>query len=188
MCDKKLFLKIVKDHGLTILHDDGLYRHIRLSKPGTNAESFSLVTWPGYLCFCGDMGDYTFSRLDDMFKFFRSEELEINPSYWAEKCEAMDRDGVKEFSPGKFVEALRQEMEDGEFSDDAKRVVELGLIPYGEDGEEIALMEVARFNYEGYDFPDFYEHDLREFTWRFLFCCYAIVWGIGKYDKSREKV
>jgi len=73
---------------------------------------FDLLTWPGYLCYTGDMGTYVFRRLHDMFQFFRRGESIgercIDIRYWAEKLEAIDRvDGVREWTPEKFREEVR---------------------------------------------------------------------------------
>ena len=87
------FLKDVAAHEMEILRDDGVYRHIRFKKPGTWCMHFDLVTWPGYLAYSGDMGCYVFSRLNDMFEFFRTDreylqrdgrQLCINLCYWSE--------------------------------------------------------------------------------------------------------
>jgi len=45
------------EHVVTVLHSDGLYRHWRCQKPGTGMMGFDIVTWPGSLCFTGDMGE-----------------------------------------------------------------------------------------------------------------------------------
>lgn len=74
-------------HGqeMEILHDDGLYRHLRFKAPGTWIYGYDLVTWPGYLAINGDLvSGYTFSRLPDMLRFFASGP-DINPEYWSEK-------------------------------------------------------------------------------------------------------
>jgi hypothetical protein len=34
-------------------------------------------------------------------------------------------------------------------------------------------------------FTDFWEVNLHEYTYRFIWCCYAMVWGIRKYDEAR---
>ena len=86
------FQKDVSQHGVTIIRDDGVNRHIRFKRPGTMCMHFDLITWPGYLCYCGDMGTYVFSRLEDMFEFFRTDR-DINPGYWAEKLQAVDNHG-----------------------------------------------------------------------------------------------
>ena len=90
------FLAEVKNHKLTVIRDDGLYRHLRVGVPGTIMESWHIITWPGYLAMVGDMGDWVFRRMDDMFQFFRSDPgngLQVNPYYWSEKLQAQEREG-----------------------------------------------------------------------------------------------
>ena len=77
---RERMLSATADHKLTILHNDGLYRHIRFKNPKSIFYWFDLITWPGVLVFKGDMGCYVFSRLDDMFEFFTGPT--INPGYW----------------------------------------------------------------------------------------------------------
>ena len=55
------FPRDTADHQLTVLHDDGLYRHLRFQAPGTSLYWFDLVTWPGHLSFTGEVDGYTFA-------------------------------------------------------------------------------------------------------------------------------
>jgi hypothetical protein len=58
-------------HGMIILHDDGVYRHLRfMDEKGSSLYWYDLVTWPGSLAFNGDYGSFVFSRSRDMFEFF----------------------------------------------------------------------------------------------------------------------
>jgi hypothetical protein len=82
-----------ENHTMRVLRDDGLYRHLVFRSPESSwSYWFEIVTWPGMLTINGDMGTWTFHRLDDMFAFFRSnpdrDRHTINPSYWAEKLQA----------------------------------------------------------------------------------------------------
>ena len=89
---KEVFLKDVENHKLEIKLDSGIYRHLRFSAKRDNNLWFELLTWPGCLVINGDMGTWTFSRIDDI-RFFRADapgELKINERYWAEKL----RNGV----------------------------------------------------------------------------------------------
>ena len=63
------FKKDTAEHQMTVLRDDGLYRHLRFRKPGTGIYGFDIVTWPGYLAISGDMGASMFTRLEDMIQF-----------------------------------------------------------------------------------------------------------------------
>jgi hypothetical protein len=102
------FAKDVASHEMTVLHDDGLYRHIRF-RSGRSAYWFELVTWPGSLTVNGGMEAFTFSRCDDMFEFFRGKE--INPSYWAEKVRG--RTSVKGYSEEKFRQIITGHIAEG---------------------------------------------------------------------------
>lgn len=87
------FARDTADHTLTVLHDDGLYRHLRFTSTDNRFYWFELVTWPGRLAFTGGIGaGFVFARLDDMFEFFRTAGMHagdnpnrIHPGYWAEK-------------------------------------------------------------------------------------------------------
>lgn len=116
------FIREISRHELQVLHDDGVYRHIRGKRPGTFCMHFDIVTFPGCLAYTGDMGSFTFSRLHDMFVFFRGRRPgsvgSINPSYWAEKLEATDcngencRHGAAEWSDDRFKEVILELFED----------------------------------------------------------------------------
>lgn len=103
---RERFERDTAKHELQVLHDDGLYRHLRFSAPDTYCYGYDLVTWPGYLVICGDMGDYTFTRIRDMFEFFAGERQApgINPSYWAQKLcgDRGGRDIARRYSEDTF--------------------------------------------------------------------------------------
>jgi hypothetical protein len=84
---RERFERDTAKHEMTVLRDDGLYRHIRFMRPGDSFYLYDLVTWPGYLAIVGDCEDYVFCRLTDMFEFFAGSRQAdgINPSYWSEK-------------------------------------------------------------------------------------------------------
>ena len=109
----KRFLTNVNEHELTINLDNGLYRDLTIKKEDTVSYHYNITTRPGYLMISGDMGTYVFSRIPDMFKFFRNDVYEINAGYWAEKLVA-DSEYVKSevFSPKRVEEYLNQIMED----------------------------------------------------------------------------
>ena len=72
-CTEQIFLRDISMHQMSVLRDDGVNRHIRFKTPGTNSMYFDIITWPGFLCYTGDMGTYVFRRLEDMFQFFRTD-------------------------------------------------------------------------------------------------------------------
>lgn len=179
------FLKDVANHSLIVYRNDGIYRHIRFKADSFNMM-FELITWPGYLCYTGDMGTYVFRRMDDMFAFFRSfrAELRINPDYWSEKLESIDRHSdFRKFSQQKFKEAVYRFLDNSECSDEMRKAVEQD-VNLNADNEYEARTSVSDFEYGGLNpFSDFCEADLREYTYRFRWCCYAIAWGIRVYDE-----
>lgn len=136
------FRKDTAEHQLEVLQDHGAHRHLRFRKPGTSCYGFDIVTWPGHLAISGDMGDSVFTRLYDMFEFFRDtrsraepDGLFINAGYWAEKCVANDGE-KKEFSSelfealvkerfDEFVDEHREDPEDGEAAKDPEWAAEL---------------------------------------------------------------
>jgi hypothetical protein len=181
------FARDTRDHQIKVLHDDGLYRHLRFMAPKTSEYWFEIVTWPGSLAIRGDVGeDYVFTRVEDMFTFFRGRE--INPHYWAEKLGG-GRRSVKEYSE----KLLRQRVVE-QFVSDAR----WGGVPAGtgkslrtwvlnEDlgDEHEARNTVESFAHRGYEFSDVWEWDFHDYEPQFLWCCYALVWGIGQYDVAK---
>ena len=89
------FLRDVAEHTMTVIREDGVSRHIRFAKPGTSCMHFDLITWPGYLCYTGDMGTYVFQRLTDMFEFFRTDRE--YKSATAPSWRSTSRTGAKSF-------------------------------------------------------------------------------------------
>lgn len=190
------FLKDVAKHKMTIVRDDGLFRSIRLEQPKSNNLWFDITTWPGFLCISGDAGCYVFTRLRDMFEFFRGSgspskgSLEINPDYWSQKVEAIDRcSGLKEYCAETFRENVRDWLNSYEASNSLRKVVEAEVISRADDGEHEAVKAAMNFEFEGeYPMQDFYEYSYKEFTHRFLWSCYAIAWAIQCYDASKVEI
>jgi hypothetical protein len=206
-CTEERFLSDVADHTLGIVYDDGTNRCIRFRASDTSNCWFEVVTWPGILCINGDHGCYVFSRLSDMFKFFRHGEangpgkpLYINDGYWAEKLvAASDRGGhgndVRQWSANSFrsrlekrltehlKEAEDQEQEEwGPEQEDELRAAIEELADNAEEGEHEAIASAYRFKLHGLTFKDAYEWDCTEWNFHFIWCLYAIAWGIRKYD------
>jgi hypothetical protein len=190
------FLNDVKDHKLTVIKDDGLYRHIRLKNPGTSNKYFEIVTWPGCLAYTGDMGDFVFQRIEDMFCFFRSKngELEINTTYWAEKvkAESVFGNGIREFSVEEFREHVEEYARDYlDLEEDAPlpeyMQEEIQPLLRAEDEWE-CVTAMRNFSSEKISFDDFWEHSCQRKTLHYVWCCYAIAWAIAQYDKNKEAV
>lgn len=220
LCTDARFLKDVARHEMKVVRDDGLYRHIRFKRPDTICMYFDLITWPGHLCYTGDMGTFVFTRLKDMFEFFRTDRnhmhlgdgmtLTINPGYWAEKLIAVDsnrRNGsATEFSEDKFRQVInehrirwvREAREDGSLDRDERRelweaVEDEVLGALGDDGEQAAYIAARDFIWRRrhgereWMFHDLWDYDFTQYTRTFLWCCYALAWGIAKYDERTKE-
>lgn len=211
---KAHFAKDTANHVMQIIRDNGVCRHIRFRKPGTMIAHFDLITWPGYLCYTGDMGTYVFQRLEDMFEFFRTDSGRINLGYWSEKLQAQNCTGrhsgnsVEEFSEERFTAVIHEYLgrwirdgkRDGRLDKDERRAlwesVHDEVLGVGHDGKERALIAANDFRWtpdsfhakrkREYSFEDIWEHNFTEYTHHFVWCCLAIAWAIGVYDKAKE--
>lgn len=209
-CTEERFLKDVAEHEMIVVRDNGVSRHVRFQKPGTYCMHFDLITWPGYLCYTGDMGTYVFRRLEDMFEFFRTDRqhmhlrdgktLAINLSYWGEKLESVDRHGgYREWNKAKFEARIREDfaewldgcdLEPEQKKEAAERLVDEVLGSLDDGGKENAYRAAMDFEIDGHGFPfqDWWEVDSDDYTFRFIWCCYALAWGIQKYDESKTAI
>ncbi len=182
------FQRNTKDHSMEVLRDDGLYRHLKFSNNGSSIYRFDLITWPGYLAVAGDMGEYIFSRVPDMFQFFRGEPGGINTGYWAEKCLAVDRhNGIEGFDEDVARQRVKEALE-SHYEDEPEKLKE-GLAKADEDinySEGEVRFYDSCMNYEtpegrcpfdGGEMPD-----CKEYSLAFVWVLYAIVWGINQYD------
>lgn len=185
------FARETAEHAITILHDDGLYRHIRFMAPKHSAYWYELITVPGSLTFRGNGTSFVFALTADMFGFFRSNPdratMRISPDYWAEKLTS-DRDSVKTYSREKFEQLVAERLEAAEDSHPGvteawRFAVEDGL-DWDLDYEECAREALRDFRHDKFQFTDTWEWDLRDFDWWYLWACHAIVTGIAHYDQA----
>jgi hypothetical protein len=102
------FYRDTEHHELTVLQDNGLYRHLRMMPPKSKSSCYwyDVVTWPHNLVFRGDGETFAFSRVEDMLAFFRSGlykdgSIHINATYWAEKL-TTNRECVNTYDDEKF--------------------------------------------------------------------------------------
>lgn len=85
---KTRFADDTSAHRMTVLLDQGLYRHLRFAAPANSFSWFEIITVPGLLTINGDMGTFTFARERDMLPLFRRADGSINDYYWTEKLHA----------------------------------------------------------------------------------------------------
>lgn len=190
---KDYFLSTVKDHKMTIEQDNGVFRCIEFEKPGNVSYYFRLTTFPGYLVITGDCGNYVFRRLHDMFDFFRSSDFTIDPGYWAEKLDAIDKhSNVRVYSEELACKFLTEDFNNW--------CEENGYNEHGQD--DLHASDSYDFQHaildgcateDGFlllgtvELPcgytcDTWEFDPYELSPSFIWCLYAIVWGIQQYD------
>ncbi len=216
-CSEARFLGDIARHEMTVIRDDGVYRHIRFKRPDSGSRYFDLVSWPGHLCYTGDMGTYVFCCQEDMFQFFRADRewqkaaearsLAINPGYWSEKVKSDSRfgKGTECFSEELFRKALRNDFDNHfeglapdadasaeEREDFVRRKAEawdevedqiLGVDSLENEGVCAAL----DFEHDGVVFTEFWYHRLTDYTFYFVWCCYALAWGIRLYDDATKR-
>lgn len=186
------FQKDIKDHGIKVLLDQGLYRHLNFRSKVEDSWNmwFEIVTWPNALEIRGDMGTWSFSRVEDMFTFFRQDKDRpgsINPSYWSEKINAESRYGgpSKKFSMEVFKANVIQSLDGYDLKKRKKAAIIRALnqeVFSGDDVEVLLRMALDKFSTEDFTFQDVWEITGEDYTYHFLWCCYAIVWGIEQYD------
>lgn len=192
MADHIQFVRDVRDHKMTIELDHGVHRSIRFGSPGSSAYYFRLNTWPGSLSISGDCGSYVFSRISDMFDFFRDASMtgRINPEYWYQKAEAVDRNGgAKRYSQDRLSKAVRNDAAEwqvrlGDATKILSEVEGLASEPFGNEHE--AYQAVRDFEAsDGNSFYDF-DYDLTDWDYGYLWNLRAIVWGIHQYDLHHQ--
>lgn len=219
MTDKYLpshdvFQRDVSTHEMQIVLDNGVYRHLEFRQADKSwNHGFHIITTPGRLMISGDMGTWVFSRIPDMFDFFRSPSGKINLGYWAEKCingTSGGRRQAKEYNGDVYKRRLIESLDNYDLTDEHRAMVveELNEIDFDDehwvisqirdfevdlDGGEpyISTREIARHGYsrqkerEKFSFQDVWEIDMTVYSYHFTWCLYAIAWAINQYDKAK---
>jgi hypothetical protein len=210
-CTQQEFERDVAQHKMSVIRDNGTDRHLMFRRPDGSPYWFEILTWPGSLCIRGDMGTYVFSRLTDMFEFFRTDDrrdpkaLNINKSYWCEKLRATSCDGygkgaAKRFDAGRFEQRVKERFDDY-FADrgitDERRVelwaeIQSEVLDYVTDAEGGGGEAFRRLNdFRDEEFPklfeDSWEWNCDDYTFHFVWCLYAIAWAIRQYDAAKAE-
>lgn len=184
------FARDTANHKMTVLHDDGLYRHLRF-RAERSFYWFDLITVPGALIFRGDGESYVFSRMEDMFEFFRSSAYKGEPNvmYWAEKVTS-DQKALKRYSYERFVSTVKETLIDRIRSGDVPPGTSKALIEQAEDDYDVTYEEGARalldeFEHKGFRFGETWEWDFSDYDWWFVWALHGILWGIAQYDQDK---
>jgi hypothetical protein len=204
------FLRNTAKHEMTVLKEDGLYRHLRFREPGTNVYGYDVITWPGYISLVGDIADgYQFSREPDMLAFIDSGQRpgEIYASYWAEKLVGRGRADVETYSENIFKRGVLELIEDAFYTsdpEDAAEVVTLKatsiakakseLFPHAGDEHE-AREALDLFIFIGIEqteekFSDTWELSFSGHDYHFILACHAMLNAARAFhtmDKARSE-
>jgi len=205
-----VFAEDVAEHRLIVRLDQGLHRHLLFERREHSWNNrFELVTWPGKLAISGDRGAHVFSRLPDMFQFFRSNgnTLGINPTYWSEKL-VDERRSVQVYSEDRLWEKVREHLADAarEYREELAEWRGLGSDPQWRPFVPEKLRRARELVREARDWgqaayedggrqflreledtdvvSDTYGWDLTDWDFHFLWCLHAIAWGVRQYDAA----
>jgi len=188
------FESIAASLKMDIIVDFGVNRVIEFINPTDFTGHFKIVTWSGELCISGDYGTFVFSRVDDMFKFFRDRK--INPGYWGQKLNSISVwGGYKDFCPHLFREnveewTLDQLSENDELNEEQKvdimGSVKSEILSCSEDGEVRAYDATQNFENEHINFHDFWEVRSDKPSPQYIHSLFSIVWAIKQYDDYKN--
>jgi hypothetical protein len=206
---RERFDRETRSHELEVLHNKGLYRHLRMKNPRTREYWYDVITWPGNLVVRGDYGEtYVFSRTTDMFEFFAHElgrdgSISINPHYWAEKLTS--HDVSRKYDDDVFREEFKQQaeylIENEEIEPDQVERFRREIESFLEDEDyftaDAAIRAVGEFQFwndekhehsyeyrhEAITFEDCYEWigDCTVYEWGFLWACHAIMLAVKEF-------
>ncbi|MCK1813315.1 hypothetical protein MTQ13_03345 [Streptomyces sp. XM4011] len=183
-------------HRLTILHDDGLYRHLRWMSPRGAGYLCELVTWPGWLAIRGTANaSYMFGHATDMLGFFRGAD--VTPGSWAERL-PRGRDSALEYSADVTRRLVRERTSAAIQSGTAprglgvavrKEILTSGALYY----ESTAKDALRAFTHKGWSFglrsSDLRDWavrgwELRDYRLDYLLACQAIAAIVRAYDEA----
>lgn len=196
------FLEHVKDHVLTINVDQGLYRDLTVKIPDSVNRHYHITTRPGYLTISGDMGCYVFKRIPDMFEFFWNDQLVIKPGYWHEKLQAQSiyGDGATAFcfktvrqrlheELNEFLEGLDMEDEDDQENAKMAKSAVYNFMRTEESEHEYvsAINNWDSIMAGGMELCDFWECQPEDYTYHYIWCCYAVVYAIQLYNAQKKE-
>lgn len=180
--------KDLAKHTITVLRMDGMYRHWVCSSGSFN-QRFEIITWPGSLCYTGDMGDYLFQRTEDMVAFMERSCMSYH--YAAEKCVAKGREKIEEWNEDLFKQHLKDRIRQGKM---------FTVLRQGNRRTESTKEKIREIisEYENYSQPQdalkaMYESglwdelpDCNDYTQNFLWCLHAIKWFCKNVSVPQE--
>lgn len=172
------FVNDVRLHSMDVKLDNDVHRHLTFSKNGSSILRFSIVTWPGYICICGDMGEYVWARTRDMFSFVRgSIHSEV---YFTEKLTAVsEKRGFLEFQHELWEETIEDLLAHfGEVEETRNSLLDLQV------NAEPGSFEEACELLDGTGIDDVFEwfSGLQDYSYQYLWCLRALQFAVETYD------
>lgn len=205
------FTSETSDHKMTVLRNDGVYRHLRFMNPRNSAYWFEIHTGPSFLLFRGDGDSYVFSNGDlDMFRsfrhsIFRDGSLHPDPGYWTQKLSSGEQ--AEKWSPEVFEEDLEaqivslveEEVLPPEHEERFRHELGEHLLYEDLSSADLAVKAVDEFDFY-FEEPDRYKSGHRpdvefddpwewithctEYQWWYLWALHGILHGIRQYDRQ----
>lgn len=189
------FLIDISNHNMVIFTNNRVNRHLRFREEKSIHLWFDIITWENCLCIRGDMGTFLFECQKDMFNFFKSntDEIKINPYYWSEKLisksEEIENFNVKKIE--KYIITKFREYNLDNLNKPKKdrayilRELREDILPLFEKNESCNCDFFENLcNYYHIDFIDWSYSDFKDYTYRYIWCLFAIVWAIKKYNNN----
>ncbi|MEV8033971.1 hypothetical protein [Streptomyces sp. NPDC086182] len=193
------FARETADHEMAVVHDAGMYRHLRFANPQSSLYWYEISTTPGQLTFSGDGESFTFRVATDMFEMVRrsTESGDINATYWAEKCKTSN---ARSYQRERFEEYVEKQVAEAEqyypgLREDVEREIGDSLV-WDLDSERDVLLVATQYTFYpelapgaltvrgSFSFRSVFDWQLRDFNWWFLFACHAISDAVAKYDAT----
>ena len=194
---KKAFLERFEKFEMIIEKDDGVFRHLRFRDPKEMHGWFNITTAPDMLVVRGDYGTYVFSRVYDMFNFFRGTGG-TDPGYVASKAIAQPVEGARAcsvFDQRKLKEQVAEAFGyylDYEHYDKSEEVKEDYTEELYDFLDELDSWE-ALYEADGTEMCDSgfmfrcYDFSPEVLSYSYLWSYFAVVYGIERYFKNVEK-
>lgn len=200
------FTSEVRDHKMTVLHHDGVYRHLRFMDPRNSAYWFELHTGPHFLLFRGDGESYVFSNGDqDIFRSFRHSihnngSLRPDPGYWtqklasAEQAEKWEQETFQEDLEAQITYMVEAEIVSKENEQRFRDEVESHLMYEDLHSADLAVKCLMEFEFDADEsdpevradtlFEECWEWVTKctEYDWWYLWALHGILWGVRQYD------
>ncbi|WP_371605028.1 hypothetical protein OG345_42175 (plasmid) [Streptomyces sp. NBC_01220] len=178
-----------KAHGsVTVLQDQGAYRHLRATTHGGFLPWFEIATWPGTLIFQGPSGAWTFGRgVDDMAAYVK--DTPVNVPYWADLLLHHSNPAYVYAGKDRATQYIWEAVQTAEntFPDLPEAVEATFFAPYASadlDTEDGFLVSASTFEHDDFRF-DVQDWDLKIIDSGFAYACHALSWAIDLWAAGK---